>query len=104
MAEFTLTTLDQPPPNISTGEDVLRSGAAGLRRGIESIAGTPQDMLNLFAMGATFAARRMGATPQEEAELASYFDIPLLPSTEDIHEFTSRFIGKSYEPQTTAGK
>jgi hypothetical protein len=91
-------------PKISAGEDVLRSLGAGGRRGLESIAGTPQDVLNLFAMGAAWAAGKMGASPEDQEGLRTSLDIPMLPSTEDIHEFTSRYVGESYKPQTTLGK
>ena len=74
-------------------EDVLRSSGAGLRTGVESIFGTPQDLIGLGAAGVNklFGTDYTG-------------DVPYLPSSEDIHEKTSEFVGPSYQPQTTAGK
>jgi hypothetical protein len=93
------------PETVSTAEDVVRSGFAGGRRGLESILATPQDLMNLFAMGGSAAASRLGLmTPEEAQKYAKGFDIPYLPSSEDIHSVTSKIIGPSYEPQTTAGK
>jgi hypothetical protein len=87
-------------------EDVARSGAAGLRRGIESIPGTPQDILNLAAIGAAYVSGKLGASPQTQEAIRGSLDVPYLPSSEDIHQATSKIeaIGESYVPQTTAGR
>jgi hypothetical protein len=92
----------QQPPGVI--EDVARSGAAGLRRGIESIPGTPQDILNLAAIGAAYVSGKMGASPQTQEAVRGSLDVPYLPSSEDIHQATSKVVGESYEPQTTAGR
>jgi hypothetical protein len=60
MAQITITK--RPP--VGTGEDVLRGAGAGLRKGVESIAGTPQDMATLAAIGSAWLAGKLGAKLQ----------------------------------------
>jgi hypothetical protein len=104
MAKFTLESLDATPNEVGTGEDVLRSTGAGLRRGVESIAGTPQDLATLAAIGSAWLAGKLGAKPETQESIRGMGEIPILPSSDEIHGVTDKIIGKSYEPQTDAGR
>ncbi len=84
------------PPQVSAGEDFARGLAAGGRRGLEGILATPQDLYTLGGRGVSW----LQGKPFKEAD----YDIPLLPSSEDIHQATTPFIGESYVPQGRAGK
>lgn len=82
-----------PPEPPGVLEDVARSVGSGFRTGLESIPGTPQDLIGLGARGVNklFGTEYTG-------------DVPYLPSSEDIHQATTPVFGESYQPQTTAGK
>lgn len=93
-------------PEVSTASDVLQSAGAGLRRGFESIPGMGGDIPALGRGVISKVAGYLGAAPETQQAITDY-DIPYapnLPTTEDIHGVTSKFVGDSYEPQTTAGK
>lgn len=92
-------------PEISTTEDVLRSGAAGVRRNIEGVGGVVGDVSGLARLGISKLAKLAGVDPEIAAAIKDY-NIPILPdiSSETIHDATSKVIGESYQPQTTAGK
>jgi hypothetical protein len=94
------------PEDVGVVEDVLRSGAAGARRGVEGIPGAPGDIGQLAQIGAAWLAGKLGASPQTQQGIREADVIPFvdLPTTDDIHQETDKWIGTSYEPQTTAGK
>lgn len=101
---------DQPETGFSipvtgTAEDVARSTAAGLRRGVEAIPGMAGDISQLGRAGIAKVAGWLGAEPETSKAITDY-DIPWVPdvTTENIHAATTPLLGKSYEPQTTAGK
>ena len=85
--------LDPAQQQVNTTYDILRSIGTGLRDALEGTVGTPQDLTTLAGKGVGWAT----GTEQD-------WDIPYLPSTEDINAATSKVVGPSYQPQTTAGK
>ena len=82
----------QEPP-VNPAWDVLRSVGTGLRSAVEGTIATPQDLISLAGKGAGWAT----GTEQD-------WDLPYLPSSQDVNVATSSVIGPSYQPQTTAGK
>lgn len=92
-------------PITGTAEDMVRSAGAGLRRGLEAIPGMAGDLPALARSGVSWAASKLGASPETQTAITDY-DIPYVPNitSDAIHEATTPIFGKSYEPQTTAGK
>ena len=93
-----------PAEAVSPAMDVLKGAGAGLRRGVESLPGAPQDMATLAAIGSAWLAGKLGASPATQESIRGMGEIPYLPSSEDIHAATTPFMGESYQPSTTAGK
>jgi hypothetical protein len=79
--------------DVNPAWDVLRSVGTGLRSAVEGVPGAPQDMLSLAGKGYNWIM-----------DTDQSFDVPYLPSSDDINQATSKVIGPSYQPQTTAGK
>jgi outer membrane lipoprotein SlyB len=80
----------KPAPDQTS--DLLWSIAQGLREAVEGAPAAPQDLINLAGRGVGWAT----GTEQN-------WDVPLLPSSDDINQFTSK-IAPNYEPQTRAGR
>lgn len=97
----------QPAP-MGTGEDMARSGATGLRQGVESLGGMLGDANQMAGDLAGWAAGKFGASPETQASVAKYgrFLSPtgMLPTTADIQKVTTPVVGENYEPKTTAGE
>lgn len=104
--EDELTKLGREP--VSTTEDVVRSGAAGLRQGIEAIPGMFGDIGALGDMAGGWVAKNVfGATDEQIAKGKEKIGgglMPPMPTTAAIHDATSQVVGESYEPQTVAGE
>jgi hypothetical protein len=89
------------------GEDMLRSGAAGVRQGIEALPGGAGDARELAKAGSNYL---FGENFTKAAGDFITNNVPagkllsIAPTTADIHGATSKVIGESYEPQTTAGE
>lgn len=86
-------------------EDVGRGFGAGVRRGVEGLAGLPGDVgrgqrwLTGKIMGA------LGADPATIEQVQKYTAWPqYLPGSSDISAKTDEAIGKPYEPTSRAGK
>jgi hypothetical protein len=89
----TITIVSRPEEQASTAYDILRSVGTGLRDAAEGTVGTAQDLTSLAGQGVGY----LTGTKQD-------WDIPYVPSTDEVNQFTSQFVGPSYEPQTTWGK
>ena len=91
---------------VGTGEDVLRSGAAGVGRGFIGLAGLPGDIRQILqstARGAEWLANQGGMSFGPEPEEIK--GIPHPPTTQELVEKATEyapFLG--YQPQTTAGQ
>lgn len=88
--------------------DALRSGATGVRSGVEGMIGLPGDV----AMGARWlnnaAMTKLGFEDRPDYVAGTGDYAPMggveLPSTAGVRELTDAAIGPGYEPQTTGGE
>lgn len=96
-------------PKVGYVEDMARSGASGVRQGVESTMGMFGDAANNTEGVARWIAEKFGASP----EIAGYLGkatrvltgpFALAPSTDQLHGATSLAVGDSYEPQTVPGE
>lgn len=91
-------------------EDAARSGASGLRRGIESTLGAFGDTNKINANVAGWLAGKLGASPETRTTIEQYgrYANPLtafLPSSEEVQSTTDPVLGaERYQPQTTVGE
>lgn len=94
--------------SVGVGEDVARSGASGLRSGIEGLAGAMGSANKATGDLASWLASKLGAgdeTAQTIGNVARRINpLPMSPTTDEIQQTGDRFIGEAYEPQTTAGE
>lgn len=91
--------------NISTTEDVVRSGIAGVERGIAGAPGVFGDISNLSKAG----GRMLGFEPPQRSmldALVSKVGLERLPTSSDTIEFArqSGVSGIDYQPKTMAGE
>lgn len=85
-------------PTVGVGEDMLRSGATGVRQGIESGLGSLSDAAHMNASGEGIIPKLLSiANPI--GMIASG-----LPTTDQIHDVTKGVIGENYQPQTVPGE
>lgn len=96
-------------PGVSTAEDVLKSGAAGLRQGVENLAGMWGDAAKTQGDVASWIAGKLGASPETQQTVqqvgSKLHPFGMVASTQDIQQnVTEPTLGQNYEPQTTAGK
>lgn len=86
----------------STAGDIVKSGGAGLEKGVTNLAGMPGDLANLLALGSKkagdYIGEKLGAGPSPEVAA------PVLPTSEGISKAVESQIGERYKPQTRAGK
>lgn len=100
----------QPPANEqpSVFGDMLRSGAAGLRQGVEGLVGTFGDAAQMTGDVAAWGAGKLGVGEGGQDMIrkgARYLSpVPNAPTTQQIHALTTKGVGESYQPQTTAGE
>lgn len=83
------------------GPDVVSSVAAAPRKVFEGLAGLPGTARELVTAGMDYV------TGRPLADIYAGKKIPggqLLPTPQDIQARTSKYIGPSYQPKTTAGK
>lgn len=103
------------PVRMGTGEDIARSGATGLRQGVESIGGMFGDVGDLGKTVGTWIASKLGATPEQIAkaqQLRGPGIIPALPTTQQIQQNVTDPLVKAlgaedvlaHAPTTTAGE
>jgi len=99
---------DAPPPRAEPpgmAEDMLRSAGAGIRRGIEGLAGMAGDVGRAQASLTRRGLLALGAPESVADTVSSVTALPqYLPSSKDVGDFTDPMIGPSYEPQTTQGE
>ena len=103
---------EQPQANM--GEDVLKSGAAGLARGAIDIPGMIGDAQQLSGTLAGKAAGYLGAGDEMQAkvkDLATRYGVLLpgamgnaLPTSDQLTKGVESVTGEFYKPQTTAGE
>ncbi len=93
---------------VGTVEDVARSGATGLRQGIEGVAGMFGDAAKMGGDIAAWGAGKLGAGEGAQDMIrkgARYLTVvPNAPTTQEIQGLTKPVIGEHYQPQTTAGE
>lgn len=91
---------------LNTAADVARSVPAGLRVGLESIAGLGGDLYNLQVAGAKKLADVTGMPPFVRAGIERETrGKNVLPSSQDISEqVTSPVVGENYQPKTRGGR
>lgn len=113
----------KPEPTVSTAEDVIKSGAAGLGRGTAALAGLPGDVASLARFGGEYAkyygkkaAEKAGISPEGGAE--DYWKqieqekasperdyVGFLPTSAATVKKAEELVpGLGYKAQTTAGK
>lgn len=91
-----------PHDAAGTAEDVGKSAATGLMKGLVSLAGLPGDLTEWGARGIDYAARAAGSLIGQ--------DIPARPpqdafgGADQIQNAVEGLTGKFHEPQTTAGQ
>jgi hypothetical protein len=88
----------------STLGDLAGSVATGTRNIAEGAVGQFGDVMGLGAQAANWMT---GASPERAAELEAVRQKSLqgyVPTTQDVNDFTSQFVGPSYQPQSTAGE
>lgn len=100
---------EQPQsPTVGSGEDMARSGAAGLRQGIEGLVGQFGDAAQMQGDIASWVAGKFGASPETQQTVAAFgrrlSPFGFAPTTEALHDVTTAGIGESYQPQTVAGE
>lgn len=98
-----------PEAPSSMGEDILRSAGAGLRRGVEGIAGMMGDVGQAQSGLAGWVAGKLGASPetqQQVSKIAGYATpYGWAPPTSEVRDkITNPIVGEGYKPQTTAGE
>ena len=76
------------PAGMNLGLDVIRAVVTGLRGAAEGTVGMPQDIADLVAAG---VGKMTGTRPN--------LDIPFAPSSDEVNQFTSGYVGESYQPQ-----
>ena len=103
-----LSALTQNPAQIGVGEDVARSGAAGVRQGTEGLIGQFGDAAKMQGDIAGWAVGKFGASPETQAMVSRWGSrlspFGFAPTSETIHKVTNEGIGESYQPKTVAGE
>lgn len=93
----------------STTMDVVKSGAAGLRSGIESLIGTVGDVQQMSGDLGGWIAGKFGANPEtvEMARKAGRYLSPFAPAptTEQVRNVSDQVLGADrYQPQSVSGE
>lgn len=103
-----LSALTQNPAQIGVGEDMARSGAAGLRQGTEGLIGQFGDAAQMQGDIAGWAAGKFGASPETQETVSKWGSrlspFGFAPTTDTLHKVTNEGIGESYRPHTVAGE
>lgn len=98
------------PAEPSVMEDVTRSGATGVRRGLEWTAGSLGDVNAVNSNVARKVAEWFGASPETAETIGSIIKYmnpatALMPTTGQVKEHLSEpLLGDEYKPETTAGE
>jgi hypothetical protein len=99
----------QPQEQPSTGYDMLRSGMAGVRQGMESVAGSAGDARGLISglatkMGMSDESQQRFSRGMSASPFPMFGAMAAAPTTEQVRGVTDPAIGKAYEPQTVPGE
>ena len=92
-------TNPMPPRQISTADDVIRAGGAGVIRGGVGLAGLPGSVEWLGRAGINAGAKAAGLSNGDVVAPQNF-----LPSGSDLIGAFERNYGKLYQPQTTSGE
>jgi hypothetical protein len=89
--------------------DAIRSAGAGLRSGVEAMAGLPGDLNDWGGEAVSRIAERFGASPETAASIAEtarrISPMRGLPTTDQVREATDGVTGGDrYQPQTVTGE
>ena len=94
--------------SVGIGEDMARSGATGVRQGIESTVGMFGDAAAMTGDIVGWGAGKLGASPetQDWARTIGRRVNPfgMMSTTDEIRSATKPVIGENYQPQTVAGE
>jgi len=97
-----------PPDEPGVAEDVAKSAAIGVPKGIMKLAGTAGDVRDMMASGASSLASQFGydVSPETISKYARRVPLPLLqgPTSKEIRDTVEGATGPLYEPKTTAGE
>lgn len=103
-----LSALTRNPAQIGVGEDMARSGAAGLRQGTEGLIGQFGDAAQMQGDIAGWAAGKFGASPETQETVSKWGSrlspFGFAPTSGTLHKVTKEGIGESYQPKTVAGE
>jgi len=101
---------DQFDPSAEPGvaEDMAKSAAIGLPKGVMKLAGTAGDVRDMMASGASSLASQFGydVDPETISKYARRVPIPLLqgPTSSEIRDTVEKATGPLYEPKTVPGQ
>lgn len=106
---------DFKKPEVSTTEDVLKSGSAGLAKGVIGLVGAGGDLRNLASSATDYVGDRLGASPEAVSSFKSAASkvagvLPMTaalsdaPSSADIQKGVEGVTGEFHKPQTVAGE
>lgn len=100
---------DQETGMVPDPYDGTKSYGAGLRRGIEGLAGIMGDVNQAQGNVAGWLAGKVGADPETQETVRSVASkvspMPMAPGSQDYRDtITDPLFGKSHEPQTTKGE
>src|SRR6187397_2110921 len=97
-----------PPAEPGVAEDVAKSAAIGLPKGVMKLAGTAGDVRDMMASGASSLASQFGydVDPETISKYARRVPIPLLqgPTSGEIRGTVEKATGPLYEPKTLPGQ
>ena len=97
-----------PPAEPGVAEDVAKSAAIGLPKGVMKLAGTAGDVRDMMASGASSLASQFGydVDPETISKYARRVPIPLLqgPTSGEIRGTVEKATGPLYEPKTVPGE
>lgn len=93
-------------PEVGVGEDVAKSGASGLARGVADLAGLPGTVGDALNAGGEWVMRKMGLPTRSEAMQARGLDPSDPMGGNAMRGYLSSATGGAtdYQPQTTAGE
>lgn len=102
---------EQQQPSGGVMSDMAQSLGAGVRSGVESLAGFAGDLNEYGGRGASFIAGKLGASPETAENIGNVVSraSPLtfgMPTTERVQQESNAAFGDAlkHDPQTTAGE
>jgi len=97
-----------PDDEPGVAEDVAKSAAIGLPKGVMKLAGTAGDLRDLAARGGSALAEQFGydVSPETISKYARRVPLPLLqgPTSSEIRSTVEKATGPLYEPKTVPGQ